>query len=97
MRTVVRPLSLALVICMMTAGMPAGAAFAGESDSGIVRDGIDTQNNTREGIDTQNNTREGIDKSGIDEDGIDRRYDKTGLTREGIDKEGLDDDVERPE
>src|SRR5262249_6864770 len=63
----------------------AGSAFAGD-DSGIVRDGIDTQNNSRDGIDTRNNTRDGIDKSGIVKDGIDPNYDHKGITAEGIDR-----------
>jgi len=74
----------------------AGSVFAA-NDSGIVRDGIDTQDNSRDGIDTQDNTRNGIDKSGIVKDGIDSNYDHKGITDEGIDRGDLDDDVERPE
>ena len=76
--------------------LTAHSAFSAD-DSGIVRDGIDTQDNTRDGIDTQGNTREGIDKSGIVKDGIDRRHDNSGITDEGIDHGDLDDDTERPE
>ena len=85
-------ITLAFAALLLTAGN----AFSGD-DSGIVRDGIDTQDNTRDGIDTQGNTREGIDTSGNVKDGIDRRHDDSGITDEGIDHGDLDDDTERPE
>ena len=91
-------LSILPLLWMLAAAVGVATACAEDRpSSGIVRDGIDTQNNTREGIDTRNNTRNGIDDSGIVKDGIDPSHDDTGITDEGIDRGGLDDDTEHPD
>jgi hypothetical protein len=96
-RATVRVLPLWGVLLLCGPAMDVRDAVAGEPDSGIVRDGIDTQDNTRDGIDTQNNSTDGIDTRNNTREGIDTKHDDTGLTDEGIDREGIDDDVERPE
>lgn len=91
-------LSILPFLWMLVAAIDVTPASAEDwSNSGIVRDGIDTQSNTREGIDTRNNTRDGIDDSGIAKDGIDPSHADTGITDEGIDRGGLDDDTEHPD
>ena len=90
-----RASALAAAVASLLAGIVQPVVAGAESDSGIVRDGIDTESLTREGIDTKSNTGEGLDTKTV-KDGIDRSHDETGLTDEGIDREGLDDDVERP-